>query len=73
MIKEYSISKNEAELINDLSIEKEDAELYTNLKSDRHDASYSTETKFTKELVKEYQEEVIKFLNKVEEIIEQSL
>ena len=70
LIKEYSISEDEAELINELSIGKGEAELYTNLKQDRHDASYSTDIKFTKELIEDYQREVIKFLNKAEEIIE---
>ena len=71
MIKEYSISKDEANLINELSIGKSEAELYTNLKKDRHDASYSTDIKFTKEAIEFYQREVIKFLNKAEEIIEE--
>ena len=42
LIKEYSISRAEAELLKELSINKEDAELYTNLKGDRHNASYLT-------------------------------
>ena len=71
LIKEYSISEDEAELINELSIGKGEAELYTNLKQDRHDASYSTDIKFTKELIEDYQREVIKFINKAEEIIGQ--
>lgn len=70
LIKEYSISEDEAELINELSIGKSEAELYTNLKKDRHDASYSTEIKFTKEVIELYQREVIKFINKVELILE---
>ena len=71
LIKEYSISEDEAELINELSIGKGEAELYTNLKQDRHDASYSTDIKFTKELIEDYQREVIKIINKAEEIIGQ--
>ena len=71
LIKEYFISKDEAELINELSIGKSEAELYTNLKKDRHDASYSTEIKFTKEIIENYQKEVIKFINKVESILEE--
>jgi len=71
LIKEYSISKDEAELINELSISQSEAQMYTNLKKDRHDASYSTETKFTKKTVKNYQREVIGFINKTEEILEQ--
>jgi len=70
LIKEYSISKDEAELINELSISQSEAQMYTNLKKDRHDASYSTETKFTKETIENYQMEVIKFINKTEEILE---
>jgi len=71
LIKAYSISKDEAELINELSIGKNEAELYTNLKKDRHDASYSTDIKFTKEIIENYQNEVIKFINKVESILEE--
>ena len=70
LIKEYSISQSEAELINELSINKNDAQLYTNLKEDRHSASYSTQTKFTKELINNYQKEVINFINKTEEMIQ---
>jgi uncharacterized protein (UPF0332 family) len=69
LIKEYSISESEAELINELSINKTDAELYTNLKQDRHNASYSTQTKFSKEDIENYQIKVITFINKAEEII----
>ena len=71
LIKEYPISKDEAELINELSIGKSEAELYTNLKKDRRDANYSTEIKFTKEIIENYQNEVIKFINKVESILEE--
>ena len=69
LIKEYGITKDEAELINELSISKEDAELYTNLKEDRHSASYATNTKFTKEKIKYYEEKVFEFINKTEELI----
>ncbi len=69
LIKEYSISKDEAELINDLSINKGEAQMYTQLKKDRHDASYSTEIKFTKEIINKYQREVIRFINKTEMIL----
>jgi hypothetical protein len=69
LIKEYSITKDEAELINDLSLSREEANLYTNLKKDRHDASYSTNTRFTKNLIENYEKEVIKFINKIQEII----
>jgi uncharacterized protein (UPF0332 family) len=71
LIKEYSISEKEAELINKLSIKKEEAQLYNNLKRDRQDASYSTNTKFTKKQIEDYFIEVTKFLNKAEEIIRQ--
>lgn len=70
LIKEYPISKEEIKLIDDLSINKKDAELYTDLKKDRHDASYSTEAKFTKELIITYKKEVLNFINKAEEIIQ---
>ena len=66
LIKEYSISKDEAELIENLELNRDEAQMYTQLKKDRHDASYSTETKFTKELVNQYEKDVIKFINKVE-------
>ena len=59
----------EAKLINELSINKEDAELYTNLKEDRHSASYATETKFNPEIINKYEEQVLDFINKAEEII----
>jgi uncharacterized protein (UPF0332 family) len=69
LIKEYSITKPEAKLLNELSISKEDAELYTNLKDDRHDASYATNIKFNQETIKEYENQVLDFVNKTEEII----
>lgn len=69
LIKEYSITKDEAKLINELSINKEDAELYTNLKDDRHSASYATEVKFNQEIISKYEEQVLDFINKAEEII----
>jgi len=71
LIKEYSISEEEAELINELSIGKDEAKLYTNLKKDRHDASYSTDTKFSKQIIEDYQKQVIKFINKTEFIIKE--
>jgi uncharacterized protein (UPF0332 family) len=69
LIKEYGITKDEAELINELSISKEDAELYTNLKEDRHSASYATNTKFTREKINYYEEKVLEFMNKAEELV----
>ena len=69
LIKEYSITKSEAKLLNELSISKEDAELYTNLKDGRHDASYATDIKFNQETIKEYEDQVLDFVNKTEEII----
>jgi uncharacterized protein (UPF0332 family) len=69
LIKEYSITKDEAKLLNELSISKEDAELYTNLKSDRHDASYATNIKFRNETLDDYENKVLDFINKTEEII----
>ncbi len=57
-------------LLNELSISKEDAELYTDLKRDRHDASYATKTKFNQETIKNYENKVLDFINKTEEILE---
>lgn len=71
LIKEYSISKEEAELLNELSISKEDAELYTQLKDDRHDASYATNIKFDDETIQNYEDKVLNFINKAEELIRQ--
>ncbi len=70
LIKEYAITKDEAELLNELSISKEDAELYTSLKDDRHSASYATSTKFTQETVTDYENKVLDFINKAEELIQ---
>ena len=69
LIKEYSITKDEAKLLNELSINKEDAELYTNLKDDRHDASYATNIKFSQETINDYEDQVLDFMNKAEELI----
>ena len=69
LIKEYSITKDEAKLLNELSIDKEDAELYTNLKEDRHDASYATNIKFDQETIDNYENQVLDFVNKTEELI----
>ena len=70
LIKEYSITKDEARLLDELSISKEDAELYTNLKDDRHDASYATDIKFSQETIKDYENQVLDFVNKTEELIQ---
>jgi uncharacterized protein (UPF0332 family) len=70
LIKEYGISKQEADLINNLSINKEDAELYTNLKTDRHYASYQTNKAFTEETIASYEKQVLDFMQKAEDIIE---
>ena len=69
LIKEYSISEDEAYLIKDLSINKEDAELYTNLKEDRHDASYATNIKFDEKTISNYEDKVLDFMNKTEELL----
>ena len=69
LIKEYAITRNEVKLMDELLISKEDAELYTNLKDDRHDASYATNIKFTEELIKDYENKVLDFVNKTEELI----
>ncbi|MGM5488094.1 MAG: HEPN domain-containing protein [Nanobdellota archaeon] len=72
LIKEYSISKDDAELIDNLSIGKEDAQLYTSLKDDRHDASYATSVKFSKELILAYEARVKDFVNKADLIVSDS-
>lgn len=69
LIKEYSISRDEANLLNELPISKEDAELYTNFKQDRHNASYETSLKFDNVLINEYEYKVLDFVNKTEEIL----
>jgi len=71
LIKEYSITKEEAQLLNELSINKEDAELYTQLKDDRHDASYATNIKFDNQTIHDYEDKVLNFINKAEELIQQ--
>ncbi|MBU1030880.1 MAG: DNA-binding protein [Nanoarchaeota archaeon] len=70
LIKEYSISRAEAELLKELSINKEDAELYTNLKGDRHNASYLTQSRFNQETIQDYENQVLDFINKTEELIQ---
>jgi len=70
LIKEYSITKDEAKLLSELSINKEDAELYTNLKEDRHDASYTTNSRFSQETINDYENKVLDFINKTEELIQ---
>src|SRR3989338_7008487 len=70
LIKEYVITRDEARLLNELAINKEDAELYTNLKEDRHDASYATNIKFNRETIEDYENKVLDFMNKAEELIQ---
>src|SRR3989344_9481485 len=69
LIKEYSITRDEAKLLDELSINKEDAELYTNLKDDRHDASYATNIRFSEETIDTYETKVLDFVNKTEELL----
>jgi uncharacterized protein (UPF0332 family) len=71
LIKEYSVTKEEVELLNELSINKEDAELYTQLKDDRHDASYTTDINFDNQTIQNYEKRVNEFINKSEELIQQ--
>ncbi|MGK0209121.1 MAG: hypothetical protein ACI83O_000387 [Patescibacteria group bacterium] len=71
LIKEYSISQEQAELLNQLSINKEDAEFYTILKNERHNASYQTSIKFDKKTISGYESKVLDFINKAEELLEQ--
>jgi len=70
LIREYTITINEARLLNELSISKDDAEFYTNLKEDRNNASYSTDIKFNNEMIKDYEGKVLDFINKTEELIQ---
>lgn len=70
LIKEYGITKEEAEFLNELSINKEDAELYTQLKDDRHDASYMTDIKFDSQTIQNYEDKVLDFINKAEALIQ---
>ncbi|HIG94663.1 MAG: HEPN protein [archaeon GW2011_AR13] len=69
LIKEYSLTKDEIKLLNDLSINKDDAEFYTQLKEDRHEASYTTNIKFNQEIINDYEDKVLDFINKTEELI----
>ena len=69
LIKEYSITEEEAKLIDELLINKEDAQLYSDLKDDRHDASYATNIKFSQDTIDEYEEKVKDFINKSQELI----
>ena len=69
LIREYMIRRDEAELLQELSISKEDAELYTQLKDDRHDASYATNIRFQNETIEGYENRVLDFINKTEELI----
>lgn len=69
LIKNYSISIDEINLLNELLINKKDAQLYTDLKFERHNASYSTNIIFSKEKIKYYRNRVIEFIQKVEDII----
>ncbi|MFH1174158.1 MAG: DNA-binding protein [archaeon] len=69
LIKEYGISKEEAELIEQLHLTKEDAEFYATLKEQRRSASYATGTLFRTERVRKLREESILFINKAEEML----
>ena len=51
------------------NLNREDAELYTNLKDDRHDASYATTIRFSQEIINGYENKVLDFINKTEELI----
>ena len=73
LIKEYAISKQEAQLIEELAISKKDAQLYTQLKEDRHKASYNTTTTFQNTQIHTYHKQTIAFLNKAQEILHQEI
>ena len=72
LIREYGISKAEADLLHTLSINKQDAELYTNLKKDRHTASYQTDNIFNQKSINSYESQVLEFIQKTEELIQNS-
>jgi|GEM_PF-1378782 len=69
---EYHLEKNEIELLDRLSITKTDAEFYASLKKKRHEASYSTNIMFRNDMIKEYINKTIDFINKTEEMLESS-
>lgn len=69
LIKEYAVEKSEVELLDELALKKEDAELYTNLKEDRNHASYTADTRFNPQKINEYENKVIDFINKAENIL----
>jgi len=73
LIKEYDISRCDAELLHDLSLTRSDAEFYADLKEKRKQASYATNTLFRTEKVEEYRKRSIEFLNKAEEILGKNL
>ncbi len=72
LMNEYLVSEDEVEFIDELSVTKEDANLYTSLKEERHSASYMTGLKFTNDKIVFYEDKVIEFLNKTEEILKNS-
>jgi len=74
LIKNYTKEFSEAEiqLIDDLLITKKDLTFYSSLRSERQNASYSTETMFSQNKVRELQKKAIDFINKVEDMIEES-
>ncbi|MBN2880836.1 hypothetical protein JXM83_02175 [Candidatus Woesearchaeota archaeon] len=67
LIKEYKLTKAEVKTINNLTISKEDAQLYSNLKQERHNASYNTNILFSNEMILDYEEKVLEFLNTTKE------
>jgi len=70
LLKEYNISKEEANLLEDLSISKNDAKFYDTLKTQRHYASYNTNYAFSEEIINNYKKRVIEFMQKTMEIIQ---
>ena len=65
-----SFYEESEKLLNDLYITKDDAELYTTLKDDRHDASYATDIKFDELTIIDYENRVLDFINKTEDLIQ---
>lgn len=69
LIKNYSLSYDEIELIDQLSITKDDAEFYAGLKKERHDASYATSALFSDNRVEELKSKTISLINKIRAIL----
>ncbi|MBP2144083.1 uncharacterized protein (UPF0332 family) [Methanococcus voltae] len=74
LIKYYSdkLNSDDIHFIDELALNKEDLLFYADLKSERQKASYSTTLNFSNKTVEELRFKSIEYINKVEEIIENS-